>query len=317
MARSRGTSRRSGFIPLSIVVVLAVVALLLVIYALRTPQVADEGELPGPAPTWNQERAPSATPTPTPTAAETADSVPQRLSAFDSTSVVRSTRGVCAEGIAPVLEVSQDGGRTWTPQTFGSNAVREVLALDYVNESQIDAIAKIGSSCSISMVTSFTNGEFWASYPDRTAEAIYFDPASPGTISVDGVPVPSPCTDLVQVVGLANGAAALCKDGIQVYDFDSAIWSGLSGVSAYAIAATSGGAQVVAAVDGAPSCDGVRIERFDALEPQPNGQNLACITRDVAQPDTTLALVGNSAFLWSASSLLTSADQGATWAQPR
>ncbi|TAJ50248.1 MAG: hypothetical protein EPO52_00015 [Herbiconiux sp.] len=239
------------------------------------------------------------------------------MTTFDGNAVVRSTRGTCSTseaGTPPASEVSRDGGAVWEPISFGSVDVREILSLEYVTDSQIDLIARTGPTCVVTMVTSFTGGEFWASYPDRTSESVFADPDAAGAIKVYGVETEQPCSDLVEVKGFNGGAVALCSDGIHVYSVAEPGWQTVTASPESAIAVAADGSQVMTAADGGTSCDGLRIQSI-GLEAAPyESENLACISRGIALSDATLALTGTKAILWSSATVLTSPDQGVTWA---
>lgn len=314
---SSGRAARGGIVAAGLVGVLALGAILLAVYALRAPIVADAGQAPGPAPTWtpitSSTPVPSASPTTAPGGSATA--APQVLALEADGLAVRSTRGACG-GAAPTASISTDGGVTWTPVSFGSVSVKQILSVDIVDDDQIDFVAAISSSCTPTVVTSFTGGDFWASYPDRLAEGVYIDPAA-GTIEYLGQALTTPCATLVDVERIERGAVAHCADGLYVYDASDAAWSTLSLVPALAIGAGTDSDAVIAAVSGATGCDGVQMRRFDLSTVPQDGAIGTCITNDVALPDTTLATDGTAGLFWSGASVLASSDGGVSWAPAR
>jgi hypothetical protein len=320
VARASGIAQRGNLLVTLAVFVLAVCVLLLVIYALRAPQIAESGESPGPAPTWTPLRTgiPSTPPPNSPSASVPGEAASKTsLSIFNSQLAVRSTQGVCDQSLpAPAvagLSLTSDGGATWDSVDLEPLEVREILSIDYVTDSEIDVVARIGPSCQLTLLVSFTGGEFWASYPDRLPSAVYYDNSSPGAINFRGVAVSVPCPTIEDVSSFDSGVLARCSDGIYLFDANSAEWRLLSLVSATSAAVASDRTVVLISLTSAPNCDGVGIRRFDLSAIPQDGVDVACLAREQAEPNTALAVEGATSLLWSESGLFGSNDQGASW----
>lgn len=101
------------------------------------------------------------------------------------TTAYRSTRGAC-DGPDPLLETSTDTGKTWQSVTPSSPAIHEVDTLNVIDLDHVDLLGKFGGNCTTSAISTFTAGEFWQTYPDRTSSVVAVTP-SLSSIPVAGV----------------------------------------------------------------------------------------------------------------------------------
>ncbi|MDF2442757.1 MAG: hypothetical protein JWR01_960 [Subtercola sp.] len=184
--RSRG--RTPWIIAGLIVFVLADLAL--VAFALSGPSM--DGDSVGAAePTFVATPAPTTdapaptTPAPTPSATSTAPSTAAPSTPVPSASAAatlsgmadakvgyRATAGTCtgsSTSTDSVIELTTDGGATWTNVNPTDLRIRSVEKLIVVDDSHVDLLATYGASCTESAISTFTQGEFWQAYPDRTA----------------------------------------------------------------------------------------------------------------------------------------------------
>lgn len=306
-------SRRGSLPVLAVIAALAVLTALLSIYALRQTRVAGEGESPGPAPTWSNEFAPHASPSSTgsPAAIDSAAVVaPNLLSFADALVGVRGFRGSCGT-TTPTLERTPDGGVTWMPLSFGTLSVREILAVSAVSETQVDLVARVGDDCATTVVTSYTSGDFWQSYPDRLTEFTYVDPADPTVIYSEGSQTPSPCAAPLDATRLSESAlAVLCEGAVFVappgFSFVTV------GVTApLAMSAGQDGATLVMASGETGSCTGIQVAQVAVASAEaPTVQ--ACIDEN-SLGSLSLATAGTSAWIWAGSTIFYSMDSGITW----
>ncbi|RFA12017.1 hypothetical protein B7R21_11845 [Subtercola boreus] len=84
----------------------------------------------------------------------------------------RATAGTCtgdSTATDSVIELTTDGGATWTKVNPTDLRIRTVEKLIVVDESHVDLLATYGAGCTESAISTFTQGEFWQAYPDRTA----------------------------------------------------------------------------------------------------------------------------------------------------
>ncbi|PPF82738.1 hypothetical protein C5B96_08865 [Subtercola sp. Z020] len=113
--------------------------------------------------------APSGTPTPGATSAAPAAALTGMASA---TVGYRATAGTCSGNSTStdsVIELTTDGGATWTKVNPTDIRIRAVEKINVVDASHVDVLARYGDNCTRSDVTTYTQGEFWQVYPDRTA----------------------------------------------------------------------------------------------------------------------------------------------------
>jgi hypothetical protein len=127
--------------------------------------------IPSPSPTTSVQSTPSELPSAQPTAAAVA---PPSLGAdFRMLGVTtngigfRSTKGSCSASTS-LIERTTDAGVTWKNVNPSDLDVRETDGLTVVDESHVDLLAKVGDGCTLSAVSTYTQGEFWQAYPNRT-----------------------------------------------------------------------------------------------------------------------------------------------------
>lgn len=304
----RRSSRTTGGLVVTLVVgVLAVTAVLLAVFALRVPSNPDAGEIPGPIPTWgggtNPGVAPTSTPSPT-SVDEPVSPSPQFLSMYDGTFGIRATAGSCT-GAPAVVQRTSDGGATWTAVTFDGVDVRQVLALDYVSDSQINVVAA-AADCTQTVVTSFTGGEFWQAYPEQIGSATYVQPTDQTTVRVEGTNMTAPCT-VREVQSVTQTVVVLCSDGSVQVRSSAGAWAPANVSRALAMA-PSGPSGLVLAVS-EPTCSGVLIRSIDVSSGA--STDLSCLAAE--QANATIDLVSSSVFYWSGADFFTSKTGGASW----
>ncbi|TQL53253.1 hypothetical protein [Subtercola boreus] len=122
---------------------------------------------------------PTATPAPTPSASASPSASPSAptsaatlMGMADSQVGYRATAGTCTgddTSLDSVIELTTDGGATWTNINPTDLRIRAVEKLVVVDASHVDLLARYGDACTESAVTTYTEGEFWQAYPDRTA----------------------------------------------------------------------------------------------------------------------------------------------------
>jgi hypothetical protein len=187
------------------------------------------------------------------------------------------------------------------------------MTVEVRTNDQIDVVARLLPTCAVSMVSSFTGGEFWESVPDRVVEGVFIDDTQLALIMYLGRHVVAPCADPIDIKPVSLGAVAQCSDGAYAYDVGLDDWRELGEGPVIALGADSESNVVVAAIEGADGCDGVEIRRIDLAVISQEAARGTCITPDVALPDTSLAIDGTTALLWSDAGVLISSNAGIDW----
>ncbi|MEF2978748.1 hypothetical protein [Subtercola sp. YIM 133946] len=163
----------------------------LIAFAL-TPPTPSATSLPlytaGPttqSPNSSASAAPIASPSPTTSAPPSATvGANSRIMGLASpTEAYRATLGSCS-GSDSIIETSSDSGASWQSVTPSEPEIREIEDLVVVDDSQVELLAEYGAACTTSAITTYTGGEYWEAYPDRTAS---FQPTQP---ALSSVPVP-------------------------------------------------------------------------------------------------------------------------------
>jgi hypothetical protein len=293
MPRRRRT-RRSFVTGIAVVAALAIVTTALTVLALRAVEPTPQQQAAQPAPTFSfGSPEPTATVTAEPPAAVVVDRAEQRTLVFGTAPGVawRAIEGSCAEGIAPMIERSADGGVTWNDVTPTYRDVRQVLTLESFAGNQAQAIMVVGDDCTVDGLRTFTQGRFWEPYGEVLAQSTYVSPAQESTIITPDGQVTAPCAE-PRDVRASNGTLLLVCGGDlqQVIDGDW-VASGYSGVDAHARDADD----ALYVAWRATGCDGIAIS--------PAAPALltvgACISAPQAQPATAIAVTGTDAWVWT------------------
>jgi hypothetical protein len=182
MSRSRRSIRWAPWIGAGIVVFLMLDVWL--VYLAVTPSASSTASSPTfigeqtstPSPAISQTTAPTPTPAPTAVATPSASPAPSpsatstpSFSGFANGTVgYRATSGSCS-GSGAVIERTLDGGATWQNVNPTDITIREVQSMIVVDDRHVDLLARYGNGCVLSDISTYTQGEFWQVYPDRTS----------------------------------------------------------------------------------------------------------------------------------------------------
>lgn len=276
-----GPSHRGRWLSGVIVAVLAVGVIVLTVLALergRGDAVLSSSAHPAPIVTASESASPTPTPTPTPTPVVAAPGAAERLLAIGTGAMWRATAGACG-GPAPVIERSTDGGSTWTNVTPTYRGIAQVLSLDPLAGDQAEIVARVGASCELQALRTFTYGEFWEPYPDVLAASTYVDPSNPASVVTPRGAVAAPCPTAWGLRSAGSTVAIIC-DGT-AYELSDGAWQPVA-TDAVAVALRNGDVIAAGAQEG---CSGLVI-----------GQ--ACT--GVAEPSSpaAIAVSDTDVFLW-------------------
>lgn len=264
-----------------------------------TPATPVAGETPEPEPTETTPPAPAG-----------ASRVNVVLAAFDAQVAYRAATGACPTAQA-VVEVTTDGGATWSPAALEGASAPTAIAATSLDEASV--LAATADGCEAVAYRTFVRGADWAQ-GESFAVAWRLEG---GEVVAPGGARSTPCAEPAQVAAAdASAAIVLCGDASFARTIDGgAAWAStdpIAGATAVAMqpgAAGSGARVLLAGVDG---CAGVQVASFTAegTLAAPG----ACLTTDAAPGASTLAVdTAGGVWVWSGTTVARSADGGSTW----
>ncbi|MET4157279.1 hypothetical protein [Agromyces sp. PvR057] len=224
------------------------------------------------------------------------------LAALDANLAYRGVVGRCPDAAA-TLEVTTDGGATWTPAyTAGLSDLQSIEPADV---DIVTMVARDPAACGVGRYRSFVQGADWE--PTSELEPTWY---------LDGgqVAAPTGSSDpcggaAVQVEATsAESAAVLCGSGAVATTVDSGVsWADAGAPpTTIALASTSGGYLVAVTDDG---CRGIRIQAL-----APDAAPGACLEADITTGTTAIdAASDGTLWAWTGGVLARSANGGATW----
>lgn len=285
-------------VALVMLLALGVGALALLAYQRTAPQQSQGSSEPVPSFAFGDR-----TPTPTPTASPPVSDgeavgtrAEERFLSVGSQAMWRSTAGECG-AVEPLVERSNDGGQTWVDVTPRYLGIGQVAALNAFTAADAELVAAMGTACETQALRTFTQGDFWESYPDVLTASRYVDLADATIVSTPAGQLTAPCADPRSLRAEGDLIALVCDGSAWTWSADA--WSALPAPSVLALDVVDG-AVVIAHVT-PDSCSGVAVSRFPAtdaatLEP------VACA--EAADPTTPVALDAQDVlFLWSGPTL--------------
>ncbi len=238
---------------------------------------------------------PSLEPTETPDPIPPATPVLRALTVVDEQVAWRAERGDC--DTQAVIEVTSDGGATWTPTQPVTTEGREVLWLWAQDESYAQAAVSAGDDCEWTGIRTFTSGDFWQPSPDAFDEAAFI---APDGVLITPNDVTAPCDTPVDIAERGDALAVLCAAGTVHESIDGADWTQTSVPGAVAITEAGGGYAL--AVQRLEGCDGIALVSLGADALVSGGtpsEARSCLTGGVDPAATALASSSDAVWLWS------------------
>lgn len=260
------------------IALIAVGVIVLVVLALVHARGEESVGSSRPVPTFTAAAPATPTPTPTPTPTATAPGAAERFLAVGSGAMWRATAGECG-ATAPVIERSTDDGTTWQDVTPTYRGIGQVLSIDPLAGDQAEIVARMGSTCELQALRTFTYGEFWEPYPDVLAASTYIDPTNPASVITPSGAIAAPCATPWGLRSSADTVALIC-DGT-AYQRSGDTWQA-TGTDAVAIAVDDGDVIAAGAQEG---CSGLAIGR-------------ACTGVAGASSPAAIAVSDTDVFLW-------------------
>ncbi|MEU1972070.1 hypothetical protein ABZ477_10465 [Microbacterium sp. NPDC019599] len=294
--------RPSRWVAISAVALLAVVIGILSLVAYQRANPPAEPATAGPVPTFDL-GVETETPTPSPTATPTPEPAPpreaERFLSVGSQAMWRATAGLCGS-VEPLVERSGDGGQTWSDVTARYLGLTQVASLDAFSAQDAEMVAAAGN-CDAQALRTFTNGQFWAPYPDVLAVSRYIDLVDSSLIHLGrGAASQAPCAEARGLRASGDVVALVCEGRAWVWTGSD--WSPLSPEGVVALAASDGAVIAAYPADG---CAGLTVTRFAAAggEGDP-GTPVGCAEGADAASSAAMAVAGGSVLVWSGGSLV-------------
>lgn len=262
---------------------------------------------------------PTVTPSPTPTASPT-PTVPalvvpamnRIIQPVDAESAWRTATVGCGE--AAVLDLSEDGGQSWTENDIdGANGVQLIAA--YESNDTVGAVVSV-DGCAQDYWLSFSYGQWWAQSSGERPDAPAIEAASRTGVAWGSESVAGPCTELAAVDASVGGAgAALCTDAtlwVAPADDRGAWQQAASDIVALGHSAGDGH---LAVQRRAPGCEaGLAVV---AVGDAGGLTGLSCVTGLSASADENLPVAigasSSAVWLWAGDQVAVSTDGGITW----
>lgn len=276
--------------------VLAIGSIMLTLLALDHVRTRPAGGDVAPVPTFTQpsQETPSPTPSETSATTESYDRSQERFLAVSAGVLWRGTAGQCGD-VDPLLERSTDGGQTWTDSTPHYLGIGELVALNRFADGQAEIIALMGPDCEVQALRTFTQGQFWESYPDVLAASRYIVPADPGNIVSSDSPITAPCSDARSLRTAGSLIVMVCDDTAYVLDQDDE-WLALPSTNATAVNA-NGDEIFVAHVS--EQCNGIKLTRF-TLADEETPHDAGCAENADPEQPMAIAASDGAPLIWSA-----------------
>lgn len=285
--RSWGAAR---WIAVAAVAALAIVVGVLAFAAYQRANPEPTPAEPGPVPSFDL-GVQTQTPTPTTPVAAPLALEAQRFLSVGGAQWWRATAGAC-DGPAPVVERSPDGGETWVDVTPTYRGIAQVQSLDAFSAQDAEMVAAL-AGCEAQALRTYTNGEFWESYPDVLAISRYVSPTDAAAVVLPSGPVAAPCAQASGLRASGDTVALLCEG--RAWSWSGAEWQQLGPENA--IALTLDGSDLIVA-HSAPDCAGVALSRVTPQSSSP----LSCAEGLDAAAPTAIDLTGSDLYVWSADS---------------
>lgn len=296
MARGRSLSSstiRWGAVAVLVAVGIGAGALVAAAYDHATPGETTDAAAPVPTFTLGVE-TPTPTPTPEPVAAPPRDAERFLAVGTGAGSDVwwRATAGACG-GPAPSLERSADAGATWVDVTPLYKGVAQLVALDSFAQTQAQIVAAVGSSCEPQALGTFTQGQFWDSYPDVLAASRFISVTDAATVQMPSGRAAAPCADARGLRAEGDIVALICDSTAFVSTGSEWVAFPAPDAAAVAIAGDS-----VLIAHAAPDCPGLSLRRYASADPSQPEPASCAEGIDPAQP-LAVASTPAGTLIWS------------------
>lgn len=252
--RSTSTTPIARWLAVALTGVLAIGAAALAVAAYQHANPDLSNGTAAPAPTFEL-GVETATPTPTETeGAAIVDRSTERFFAIGDGAWWRATAGACGTA-EPLLERSTDGGTSWIDVTPRYRTIGQIASLDPLDGTEAEIVASMGASCETQALRTYTQGNFWDSYPEFLPAIRYIEPLDATVVHIGGgQTVEAPCASPSGLRANGDIVALICDGTVERWADGAWQPSEIAGAVALAAAPPS---LLVAHTD--PACAGVAV----------------------------------------------------------
>ncbi|MGC5617429.1 WD40/YVTN/BNR-like repeat-containing protein [Georgenia sp. Z1491] len=205
------------------------------------------------------------------------------------------------------VELTTDGGATWSPTDTG---LAPVTRLKAITPTAVFAVGGVDPDCAPVYAGSVDGGNNWEQAPELVDGTWYIDPSDRAVLGTTVGEVEAPC----EVAGLAGfddaSAALLCTDGsLSVSTDGGSSWTTTAEeTGAVAVGLTLQGYVLAGSAEG---CEGTQLWTAGV-----EGSTAPVGCAEGAEPaagQTAVAGAGDAMWLWAGEETLVSNDGGASW----
>lgn len=225
----------------------------------------------------------------------------------DPERVLRAEAAECGAD-EPSIDVSADGGQTWTPADTSTLELSGIRQLGFGNNG-IAHLAFVNQQCEMQFAQSYVYGGAWEPSSDARGTWTLTEEYGENEILIAGTAVDTPCPT-VSVSGLGNHGIILCDNSsASVTDDAGKTWGDLISVPAAQAVAQVDEEPIIATLDDA-GCAGISVKSVSRKKVEDRG-SCAEVDADVGQ--VAVAGSGTNLIVWAGEEIIRSDDSGATW----
>lgn len=321
-AEKRNWTQVGGLIVLTIVTIV----LVLLVFKDARPDVPNAGQTPGYVATpaekalvedaQSPQEAPTGEDSSPPEETATVSELSRVLGVQDGNVAYRAATGPCPQ-TAAVVEITQDGGGTWTPFDLGIyGSVRSLVRLIAGTDGFAYVATQDGTDCNtIQILQSYNYGTAWEIVPDGAALTWHINPSDATVLRGPQVgDVQAPCEVARIASATATDVAVVCSDARLASSVDAgANWTLLGPFPGAESMASTGDGYLLAST-GVADCAGTKVSKFtvDLLE-----ESSTCVADVVAPGETAVAAGDGAVWLWAGDTIRRSLDGGVSWKEEK
>lgn len=177
--------------------------------------------------------------------------------------------------------------------------VTQLAALDTFAQTEAEIVVSVGPTCESQAMRTFTQGQFWESYPHVLAASRFVRVTDAGTVKLPSGPAAAPCADARGLRAQGDVVALICES--TAFVAKEGDWIALPTPDAAAIAIDGVDVIVAHAADG---CSGLALTRFANADRSKPERSQCAPGLDRTAP-TAITSTDGGASVWSGEALVT------------